>query len=83
MDDLNIMKTPLEPQHVKNIAAYFVSLPSEAAMRLWCVVGSGDRKNVVAFHKAEVGDKRVSVALLNMARYSQEKDLDDTNDSTL
>lgn len=83
MDDLNIMKTPLEPQHVKNIAAYFVSLPSEAAMRLWCVVGSGDRKNVVAFHKAEVGGKRVSVALLNMARYSQEKDLDDTNDSTL
>ncbi len=83
MDDLNIMKNPLEPEQIHNIAAYFVSLPSEAAMRLWCVVGSGDRKNVVAFHKAEVGDKKVAVSLLNMARYSQEKDLDNNDNSEL
>jgi len=76
MDDLNIMKDELEPHQIQNIAAYFVSLPSEAAMRLWCVVGSGAKPNVVAFHKAEIGDKKVSVSLLNMARYNQEKDLD-------
>ena len=76
MDDLNIMKNELEQHQIQNIAAYFVMLPSEAAMRLWCVVGSGAKPNVVAFHKAEVGDKKVSVSLLNMARYNQEKDLD-------
>jgi len=74
MDDLNIMKNRLEPAHIKNIAAYFVSLPSEAAMRLWCVVGSGDRKNVVEFHKSEIEGEKVAVSLLNMARYSQDSD---------
>jgi len=83
MDDLNIMKNPLDPEQIQNVAAYFVSLPSEAAMRLWCVVGSGDRTNVVAFHKAEVGNKKVAVSLLNMAKYSQENDLDNKDNSEL
>jgi MoxR-like ATPase len=42
--------------HVSNLAEYFVSLPSEAAMKLWGVISQGGvQENVVKFHGANGG----------------------------
>jgi len=74
MDDLNIFEESIPEEHIANVAEYFVSLPSEAAMKLWCVIGAGDKKNVVRFHKFKVGDKLVSQSLLDMAKISDSKE---------
>ena len=38
---------------IQNLANYFVTLPSEVAMKLWTVIGDTDNiDNVVAIHKA-------------------------------
>ena len=42
--------------HVGNLAEYFVTLPSEAAMKLWGVISQGGvQENVVKFHGANGG----------------------------
>ena len=51
----------------KNLANYFVSLPSEAVMKLWQALGNGNVENVTRFHKAQadsgetVGNKLVTI----------------------
>jgi len=56
-----------EPQ-IANLAEYFVSLPSEVAMKLWTVLGDTDNiENVVALHKATTNSgKRVSEHLVEI-----------------
>ena len=49
-----------EPQ-VQNLADYFLTLPSEIAMKLWTVLGHGHLPNSVALHQA-VGSDGVSVS---------------------
>ena len=39
-----------------NLANYFVSLPSEAVMKLWQVLGKGNLDNVTKFHKTEASN---------------------------
>ena len=57
----------LTDDQCKNLANYFVSLPSEAVMKLWQALGSGNVDNVTRFHKAEadngetVGGKLVTI----------------------
>jgi len=51
-----ILKAVLSPEHLDNLAAYFVTLPSEAAMKLWNVISQGGvQENVVKFHGANGG----------------------------
>jgi len=61
-----------EPQ-IANLAEYFVSLPSEVAMKLWTVLGDTDNiENVVALHKATTNSgKRVSEHLVEILGGSQ------------
>jgi hypothetical protein len=63
-----VFKETLTEEQVANLAAYFVSLPSEVAMKLWTVLGDTDNiDNVVALHKAETADgKRVSDHLVEI-----------------
>ena len=58
----------LSETQVTNLAEYFVSLPSEIAMKLWTVLGDTDNiNNVVALHKAETSDgTRVSDHLVEI-----------------
>jgi len=58
----------LNETQVQNLANYFVTLPSEVAMKLWTVLGDADNvANVVALHKAETTDgKRVSDHLVTI-----------------
>ena len=56
MEAAETFKEKLSETQVANLATYFVSLGSEPAMKLWSVVGAGERENVVALHKAEAAD---------------------------
>ena len=51
MDSSDVFKTELTEQQCINLANYFVSLPSEAVMKLWQALGKGATSNVTAFHK--------------------------------
>lgn len=42
----------LTEAQVANLAAYFVTVPSEIAMKLWTVMGEGNVKNTVALHQS-------------------------------
>ena len=51
-----ILKAEISEEHLKNLANYFVMLPSEAAMKLWSVISqAGVQENVVKFHGANDG----------------------------
>jgi MoxR-like ATPase len=49
-------KQELSDDHISNLANYFVTLPSEAAMKLWGVISQGGiQQNVVNFHGSNAG----------------------------
>ena len=51
-----ILKAEISEEHLVNLASYFVTLPSEAAMKLWGVISqAGVQENVVKFHGANEG----------------------------
>ena len=51
-----VCKSELTDDQVSNLANYFVTLPSEAAMKLWGVISQGGiQDNVVKFHGANGG----------------------------
>ena len=51
-----VCKAEISPDHINNLASYFVSLPSEAAMKLWTVLSTaGVQDNVIKFHSANDG----------------------------
>jgi len=64
----SIFNETLTEEQVTNLANYFVTLPSEVAMKLWTVLGDTDNiDNVVALHKAQASDgRRVSDHLVEI-----------------
>jgi len=57
IDAEEVCKSDLSDNHVNNLAAYFVTMPSEAAMKLWTVISmAGVQENVVKFHSANKGE---------------------------
>jgi hypothetical protein len=61
MDSMDIFKdTVLPKDQLVNLAKYFVGTPSEAAMKLWGVMGKGPVENTVNLHQCEVDGKSVS-----------------------
>ena len=51
-----VLKAEISDDHLVNLANYFVTLPSEAAMKLWGVISqAGVQENVVKFHSANEG----------------------------
>ena len=60
-------KSKLDDSAVQNLSDYFVSLPSEAAMKLWTVIGNGDNDNVISLHKSTASDgTKVSSRMVEM-----------------
>ena len=56
LESEEVCKSDLSDDHISNLANYFVSLPSEAAMKLWTVLSTaGVQDNVVKFHGANDG----------------------------
>jgi len=64
----NVLVGDLSEAQIQNLADYFVSLPSEVAMKLWTVLGESDNtNNVISLHKAETSYcKRVSDHLVEI-----------------
>ena len=59
---------PLTEAQIANVAEYFITLPSEVAMKLWTVIGDSDNiDNTIALHKAETKNgRRVSDHLVEI-----------------
>ena len=51
-------KNALNESELSNLAGYFMSLPSEAAMKLWNTLGQANQDNAIAFHATETRDGR-------------------------
>ena len=67
MEASDTFKDELESSQIQNLANYFVTLPSEAAMKLWTVLGKGDNANVITLHKATSDDgTKVSARMVQM-----------------
>ena len=60
MEAAEVFKAELTEEQVGNLARYFLTLPSEVAMKLWTVLGNGELQNTVALHQAEVDGQSVS-----------------------
>ena len=66
MEATEVFKDTLTEDQINNLAAYFLTLPSEVAMKLWTVMGCGDIQNTVALHQAEVDGSTVSGYLVEL-----------------
>jgi len=66
MEAEKVFVDPLTETQVTNLAAYFVTVPSEIAMKLWTVMGEGNVDNTVALHQTEVNGVAVSSFLVEL-----------------
>ena len=66
MEASEVFATELTGEQVKNLASYFLTLPSEVAMKLWTVLGAGDTANTINLHQAQVDGKSVSGYLVEL-----------------
>ncbi len=55
LDASGLLSEELSEEQVLNLAKYFVTLPSEAAMKLWQVVARMPQPSVKMFHGADLG----------------------------
>ena len=63
----DVFAKPLNETQVQNLANYFVTLPSEPAMKLWTSIGKGVNENVIALHKSKSNDgTKVSTRMITM-----------------
>ena len=67
MEASDTFKEEIDENQIQHLANYFVTLPSEAAMKLWTVLGKGDNANVIGLHKATASDgTKVSARMVQM-----------------
>jgi hypothetical protein len=68
MEASESLKPALSDEQVQNLANYFVTLPSEVAMKLWTVLGeSDDVQNTIKLHQAtSTGGVSVSEHLVEL-----------------
>ena len=59
-------KEELEQDKIDNLARYFITLPSEVAMKLWSVLGNGEINNTIKLHQSEVDGSSVSDYLVTI-----------------
>ena len=53
MEAAGVFNEELPADQIANVAQYFVTLPSEVAMKLWTVMGNGDLQNTINVHQTE------------------------------
>ena len=65
LDASGVCKQELKEDKLENLARYFVSLPSEAAMKLWNVLAGENsvQANVINFHKSQIDGASVGAHL--------------------
>ncbi len=55
MEAVDAFAEHLPAEQIQNLANYFVTLPSEVAMKLWTVLGNGEIQNTVDLHQSTAG----------------------------
>ena len=66
MEASEVFAAELEEGQITNLASYFLTLPSEVAMKLWTVLGTGDTANTIKLHQAQVDGQSVSGYLVEL-----------------
>jgi len=68
MDATTCFAEALTEEQTSNLVGYFVSLPSEAAMKLWTVMGKegNNTDNVIRFHQSEYNGVSASSFLVEL-----------------
>ena len=67
MESGNQFSMEMTDEQVQNLATYFVTLPSEAAMLLWTALGKGAQENVIKLHKSSAEDgQKVAARLVTL-----------------
>ncbi|MBO68498.1 MAG: hypothetical protein CL398_09330, partial [Acidiferrobacteraceae bacterium] len=66
MEASEVFKSALSDGQVTNLASYFLTLPSEVAMKLWTVLGAGEVDNTIKLHQATVDGKAVASYLVEL-----------------
>jgi hypothetical protein len=66
MEASETFKEELPKKEITNVGAYFLTLPSEVAMKLWTTIGNGDIKNTVALHQCTVKKQSVSKYIVEL-----------------
>ena len=66
MEATEVFKAELPAEQIANLGAYFLTLPSEVAMKLWTVLGNGELNNTVALHQCEVDGVAVSAYIVEL-----------------
>lgn len=61
-----VFNETLPADQISNVAKYFVTLPSEVAMKLWTVLGQANQDNAIELHGAEVDGVKVSAMIVEM-----------------
>jgi hypothetical protein len=65
MENSDLLKNDFTEKQTNNMSRYFVSLPSEAAMKLWGVIGV-NRPNTIKLHKCVVDGKPVKDFIVSL-----------------
>jgi len=64
MEQSKVFEDKLDADKVQNLANYYITLPSEVAMKLWTILGLGHQSNSVALHQSNTSDGRSVSAFL-------------------
>jgi hypothetical protein len=65
MENSDLIKEDFTEKQTMNLATYFISLPSEAAMKLWGIIGV-NRNNTIKLHKCEVDGNPVKNFIVSL-----------------
>lgn len=66
MEAIDLFKDELTDEQVTNLARYFLTLPSEVAMKCWTVMGKGHIRNVTNLHQSVVDGESVSAYIVEL-----------------
>jgi len=54
IESKKFLEKKMPKDQLENLARYFMSLPSEAAMKMWHILGKGDVQNTTALHQVNI-----------------------------
>jgi hypothetical protein len=74
MEQSKDFQEKLSEERVQNLANYYITLPSEVAMKLWTILGQGHQANSVALHQSKTADgKSVSAFIVELLTGEESK----------
>jgi midasin (ATPase involved in ribosome maturation) len=74
MEQSKDFQEKLSAERVQNLANYYITLPSEVAMKLWTILGQGHQANSVALHQSKTADgKSVSAFIVELLTGEESK----------